>query len=336
MKGFVCAGIVCLGMAPVALGQWNGSQPVSSAATSVTSGDLTSLRGEIDCASAEGLQVELRGMQPGGAIRADVAPNGTFEFASIPSGSYELTITDASGNVVHREFTGANGGFAVIRIHLNLPKPPSQQAATGTISVARLQHHIPKQAMKELKAAQKAESKKDDKAAVDHLQKAVKIDPECADAWNALGGKYLKAKQTDKALESFQKALTIDPSSFSAQTNAALALLTLGRSEEAELAARQAVRLNGTSPRGRYLLGLALMMQKKYDHETLRNFKAAADGIPRAHLAAAEVLQHMGRPENARTELQQFIATAKPDRLQPEMRAKVESWIARLTPPPGQ
>lgn len=329
---FVCACIAGLLTGATALGQWTDSGTVSPSNITDPGNNRTTLRGEIDGNDTSGLRVELRGVQQGENLQTSVLPNGSFEFSSVPAGAYELTVTDESGSVLHREVTSARGGAFLVRIRLDQAVQSPERSKGGTISLEHLRHRIPAKALKELKAARKAEVRRDPDGAMAHLNKALKIDPDCAEAWNALGARYLAAKQPDKAIESLQRALKIDPALFAARTNAAAALLALGRVEEAELAARQAVRLNGVSALGHYLLALALFSQKKYGPETLTNFQAAAGEIPRAHLAAAEVLQRMGRSDNARTELQQFMASSKPESMQPELRSKVESWIAHLKP----
>lgn len=97
------------------------------------------------------------------------------------------------------------------------------------MSVARLQHKVPKKAMKEFEAFRRAMALKERADATAHLEACLRIDPQFFEAANDLGVLYLNA----------------------------------GRLSEAEDAARSSLRAN----RARYLLAVSLLEQKKSPSE---------------------------------------------------------------------
>jgi hypothetical protein len=63
---------------------------------------------------------------------------------------------------------------------------PQRTAPAGTVTLHRLTHKIPKKAVKEFENATKAQSHGDRDAAIEHLSKAVAIDPQFWEALNNL------------------------------------------------------------------------------------------------------------------------------------------------------
>ena len=67
------------------------------------------------------------------------------------------------------------------------------------------------------------ESKKENfKKAIEYFEKALKIDPEFAFAWDNLGVSYRELNNYDKALESYEKSLEIDPKGITPLQNIAV------------------------------------------------------------------------------------------------------------------
>ena len=73
---------------------------------------------------------------------------------------------------------------------------------------------------------------------------AIKMDPEMADAYNALGVVMTRQRQYDQALELFNKALELNPNDAGFRINVALAYHLQGRSEDAEQAYQLAIDTN--------------------------------------------------------------------------------------------
>src|SRR6185503_4324777 len=117
---------------------------------------------------------------------------------------------------------------------------------------------------------------------------ATELDPDFMEAHNSLGVQHLKCDGYEPALAEFQKAVALDPGAGSPLANMAATLLAVGRSAEAETAARKAIRLDPSSEISRYFLGLALLQQQKDTSEALDNLQRVSEKFPRARLAIAE------------------------------------------------
>jgi TolB-like protein/cytochrome c-type biogenesis protein CcmH/NrfG len=97
---------------------------------------------------------------------------------------------------------------------------------------------------------------------------AIKIDSEDPWAHNALGGAYLAMRRLDDALAEFEVALQLNPNFSLAQGFYGLALTYCGRWQEADAAARRALRLSPRDPFSAIYYGVAAYAQftgRNYD-----------------------------------------------------------------------
>jgi tetratricopeptide (TPR) repeat protein len=168
--------------------------------------------------------------------------------------------------------------------------PPARAA----VSLYRLEHKLPKQALKSWqKAAKAAKSGRKDEAE-QHLREAVRVDPEFADALEQLGVYALARRDYEVARGYLTRAADLDGANGEYQSHAAVAELMTGHPEEAEARARQARRLSPEQGRAKYVLGLALLRQGKQTPEALRNLEEASGEFPGAKAIVAQL--RGGRP----------------------------------------
>jgi tetratricopeptide (TPR) repeat protein len=113
----------------------------------------------------------------------------------------------------------------------------------------------------------------------------------------------------DRALAELDQAATLDSGAAQVQVNRAGCLAQMGRLDEAEIAARRAVQLNGASPRARYTLGLVLANLRKLPAEAVTNLLGASDAYPGARLLAAQILLNSGLRSDAREQLRRYLRT---------------------------
>jgi tetratricopeptide (TPR) repeat protein len=73
-----------------------------------------------------------------------------------------------------------------------------------------LSHNVPKSARKEFELATKAELRDEINAAIEHLSKAMELDPEFWAALNDLGVNFIRAKHVEQGVEWLQRAVNID------------------------------------------------------------------------------------------------------------------------------
>jgi tetratricopeptide (TPR) repeat protein len=271
------------------------------------------------------LRVELRGDGARfDAMRALVSPSGRFEFSRIERGQYELLVTTLKGDVIHHEFLSVESGMDFLRVQL--PEKPAATVLSGTVSFAQLQRKVPRKAVKEYEASLRKVKKGDTQGAVKHLDTAIALAPDYTEAHNQLGVCQLKQQHLAAAAEEFQTAAKLDPGAVGPALNLSFSLYLLKRFSDAEVAARNALRLNPALSKARYLLGMSLHAENHLSKEMLEDLKRVADEFPDARLAVADALARLGRKAEAVPELEHYL-------LQPggtKDRHAVEIWLADL------
>jgi tetratricopeptide (TPR) repeat protein len=160
---------------------------------------------------------------------------------------------------------------------------------TGVVSARTLTHKPSQSARKEFDRGVQAEQRGQNSEAIRHFTQAVRLDPNYVEAEADLGLTYSKSGQGEAAINVFDRALALEPNWALLSGAKASALVMLSRWEEAEQAARRAVRLNPSSIESNYMLGLALLMQGKITPETARSLEMAASQYPKAREHLAEV-----------------------------------------------
>jgi len=304
---------------------------LSIAPVIVSAGDITNLRGELSCSSCSSytdLSIDLQDSETRRPVATfNVSANGHFEFVGIPTGTYLVTVKNSQGAVA-REVISVNGNSGPLSIQLPAGTAPGQSpstpaAAGDIVSVHRLTHKVPKAAKKEYQKALHAGD--DNGTVISCLQRATEIDPEYLEALNNLGSRYIKTQQFDKAITVLEKAAAVDPASGFVFSNLAVALISTHRADEAEHAARRAVQLSGTDVRSRYILGLALFTQKKYNEETIQLLRKSQTEFPNSTLALAVISASHGDRNQARTLLEQYLGSGRVER-----REQVEQMLAGL------
>jgi tetratricopeptide (TPR) repeat protein len=184
---------------------------------------------------------------------------------------------------------------------------------------------IPPKAAKELQRAQSALVAGDIHSSVRHLEKAVEIYPECLEAHNNLGSRYVELREYGKAAAEFQKAIEIDPRVVQAVSNLSVALFLLERYPEAETASRRALDLDPRNLTARYMLGTILATEKRNPQEAVNLLSQTKSQFADSRLLLAMVLTRLGRLEEAKSELREYLKA--PD---PAKRQNVERWLERL------
>jgi len=255
--------------------------------------------------------------------RKPVMRDGAFEFDAVAPGHYELRIMNAYGDLISREFVSIDLGSGLLVVRL--PAETKSQPINGTVAVTRLQHPIPAKARREFLRSNQELRKGNIKASIEHLNRAVRIDPTYMEAYNNLGNGYIALNDYEQAITQFQAALRLDSSSVFAHTNLGVALFFLKRCTEAEAEERAAVRLAPNFLKAHYLLGLMLDAEGTDVREAVEHLNMSAKEISKARLVAARTLLRRGELSTAAAELQEYLSSP-----QAEDRAEVEGWLARL------
>ncbi len=138
-------------------------------------------------------------------------------------------------------------------------------------------------------------------AALGYYKRALELDPENADACNNLGVALRTIGRFAEAEVALRQAIRLRPGSAGAHINLGVVLRSLGRADEALAAFRKAVEIDPTLAAAHNNLGNALKSQRRYD-EALASLDRAVELEPAyadAHFNRALVLAARGDPEAA-------------------------------------
>jgi Flp pilus assembly protein TadD len=196
----------------------------------------------------------------------------------------------------------------------------------GNISAHELL--VPASAVKEFNRSLKAERSGDYRSAAEHLQKAIRIDPNFVRAHNNLGVSYLQMNQYENAVSEFQRAIALDGKIQESQRNLGLSLFLLRRYPEAELAGRQALEQDPQRNTARYTLGRILAAEGSSPVEAEQLLRQSVADFADARLPLAQVLLNRGANEQAAEELRAYVKS--PD-ANPASKQAVQCWLAAVT-----
>ena len=207
-----------------------------------------------------------------------------FVFRQVPTGQYKLVVNDAAGKTLFEENVLASSEMSPPAVRLaggETQKPPS-----GPVSVHELQHTPAPKAVRAVAAAQRSEQEGDYLRAVELLQGALRISPDYPIAHSSLAVQYARLGKYQEAATESQRAMDLGTANPIDLCNLSFAQAQLHRFADATESARRCLVLAPASPKGHYLLGTLLAL----DRQTI------ADAVPHLELAAKTL-------DSARTQL---------------------------------
>lgn len=275
MNTLTCRCLMALLLSPIVIfsplyGQFENDQPRGFRFESALSGQL---EGGSDYSR---LRVQVWDHAGRNAIaEAPIGILGAFDLHGLPAGSYVLRIVTMQNDVIHSETISLP---ATNTVTVKLKTGEGQTGpARMPVSLARLQHKVPKKAYKMFTDGHKAMAAGKRDEARTSFEAAVKMDPQFFEATNDLGVVYLQDHRLTEAYDMFRRATVIDEADPKAEANLAFVLLAMNRYKEAEDAARSSIRADSMSSRARYLLAVSLLEQKKSPKEILFHLTKAQD-----------------------------------------------------------
>ena len=176
----------------------------------------------------------------------------------------------------------------------------SRSRQPSVVSARGLAHQSPKAARKEFDLGVRDSRKGRIDGALKHLIEAVRLDPDLIEAHAQLGMVYARTGQPLLALDHFKRALALEPNSATLHSNAAAALIALHRGDEAERAARRAVQLAPGSAEANYVLGLALLQERKITPEVVTCLELASTKYPTARETLDLIRVYLARADQDR------------------------------------
>jgi len=239
------------------------------------------VRGEIRVdggGSLTGLHVELSPLDHRGEVASsEVQLDGGFSFHNTPLGTYNLFVRTFDGGVVYRDLVSVLQQMTTLTV--NLRPPTSAAGAPGTVSIKQLLHPPDRKALQALATAQHFSQSGDAARAVAELEKAIKISPDYAEAYNNLGVQQMHAGKMEAACENFRKALEITGPSAFILANLAIAQRELRQYPQAIDYAREALRVDRGFLPAHLVLGAVLIVNPETREEGISHLKLAAEKL---------------------------------------------------------
>jgi tetratricopeptide (TPR) repeat protein len=189
------------------------------------------------------------------------------------------------------------------------PEPANGPGAgSPTVTRQQLRHVVPKKAQKELEKAENARIMNRREEAIDHLNKAIRLDPEFVAARNNLAALYLRMDNPEPAIAQLEEAVKVDPDDPIVFMNLTISYIISNRIEAAERAARVTVDLDRVGTLPQFLLGFTLVHEHKFTDEALRCLERTRNQYPLAHLLTARLLVGRNKLEPAKSEIRNYLS----------------------------
>ena len=238
---------------------------------------------------------------------------GRFRVRDLPPGDYTVAVfLPARGSLRRTVEVGPGTADAHGRVTVVLKVEEQhieRDARQGTISARQL--GIPAAAQQAFEDAQKALGRRDVPGAVRRLERAVKLAPRFAEAWNNLGTIAYQGGNMARAEECFRSALAADPAAFEPLVNLGGVLVTELKLDEALQTNLFAVLARPNDALANSQLGLAyfhlngLDLAEKYLRTAVRLDPAH---FSHPQLVLAEIDLRRGERRKAAEDLRDFLS----------------------------
>jgi tetratricopeptide (TPR) repeat protein len=225
--------------------------------------------------------------------------------------SKSLTHSVNKVNRVSRVFRAlCFAGFALISFSNCKAQAGAEHATQNAISVQELL--IPAKARVHLDRAIEQFHKMKLAAATAEVQRALGIDPACAQAFTMKALIELASHDSSNALTDASEAARLDPHDAKSFLVLATANNSRDRYGQAEVAARQAVKIQPDLWQARLEIAKALYGQQKYP-EALGELESIKIDFADIHLVRANLLMRLGRSQEGAAEFAAFLDKAPHD-----------------------
>jgi tetratricopeptide (TPR) repeat protein len=240
--------------------------------------------------------------------------DGRFTFKKLMAATYTVAIyLPGQGEVRRTIEVGPGTADARRRVHLAFhltDESFDRSALNRQHAVSRTQLTIPDKATREYADAQKDLEHHDTAGAELHLERAVDIAPQFAQAWNNLGTIAYQTQRYWQAEQRFREALRQDPTAYEPLVNLGGVLINVHKLDEALEVNMYAVMVRPNDALAQSQLGMAYFETGQYDLavkrlETARRIDPAHFSHPQIYLA--EIFLRRGDKRAAADVLEDFL-----------------------------
>ena len=241
---------------------------------------------------------------------------GHFQFKKLLPGTYTLSMFQPLRGEARKTIEvgpGTADSHGRVRLDLRLTESDwvYHDAARRQHAVSAAELTIPDKAQREYEEARKDLQRHDSTSATQHLEAAVQIAPQFADAWNELGTIAYQTQKFDRAEECFRESLRLDPQAFEPLVNLGGVLLTQHKLDEAWQYNGYAVLARPDDALANSQMGMTYFEMGSFDL-AIRHLEKARQVDP-AHfshpqLVLAEIHLRRGEKAAAAEALEDFLA----------------------------
>jgi len=254
---------------------------------------------------------------------------GHFEVRSLPPSTYEIVV-DEPGYEPAQTSAQLDGSASNLVLYLNSSNLPSTGRNHYTVSARELM--IPGKARGEYEKGLGRLTKKDLTGSLSHFTKAAQVFPEYYEAYYHVGAVETTLGHLDEAMKAFQKAIDLSGGRYAwAEFGVGYLLYLQGKPEEAETVVRRGLELDGSSPDGYLILGMALLRLNRPDEaeKSAREALLRNPNFAQAYLVLADAY---ARRHEYRAQLQGLEAYLKlePNGAENERVRQVREGVLRI------
>jgi tetratricopeptide (TPR) repeat protein len=234
--------------------------------------------------------------------------DGHFEIKNLPASTYEIVV-DEPGYEPAQTNAQLDGSTSKLVLYLKSSNLGRTEQNRYTVSARELM--IPGKAQHEYEKGLGSLAKKDLPASLSHFTKAVQTFPDFYEAYYHLGVAETRLGHLDEAMQAFQKTIDLSGGRHAwAEFGIGYVLYLEGKAEEAVTIIRRGLELDGSSPDGYLVLGMALLRVNRLDEaeRSAREVLLRNANFAQAYLVLADVY---GRRHEYRAQLQDLDAYLK-------------------------
>ena len=268
------------------------------------------------------VHVELRGMGGMTVAAVEVGPSGSFHFADLQPGWYELV----AGSGAQRSITTVNISSFIERITIKVDSAPARTPSESVVSVGSLA--VPSKARKAFEAADRLFRENNIRGSWERVEKALEAFPKYAAALTLRGLLKMQTNQPQQAVDDFTAALQADQGYQLAYTGLAADYNLMGKFDEALRVLDQGNYLASPSWLAHFEASKAFLAKKSFDRalaEADRAHSLLGQDLPMLNVVKGYAYIGLNDTHSGTTALQQYLQKESTGPLADKVRAVLAS-----------